>query len=67
MFLCCPQTNDTYNMKELSIDVMVGERFYCTLRYSYNPLFPISIKELEQYIATKCPTLKKGKYKIVIY
>lgn len=31
-------------MKTLIFDVMLHDRFVCTLRYKYCPLFPIEVK-----------------------
>lgn len=47
-------------MKTLSIDVMVqgGAKFYCTLKYQYNPLFKLSPADIVRFVYEKRPTLK---------
>lgn len=47
-------------MKTLSIDVMVqgGAKFYCTLKYQYNPLFKLSPDDIGRFVYEKRPTLK---------
>ena len=55
-------------MKKLVIDVMVmgGVKFYRQLTYSYNPLFKIDLKDVEQFVYEKCPTLKCRKDVVLI-
>ena len=50
-------------MKKLYIDVMVmnGAKFYCTLVYTYNPLFKADQDDVEKYVMEKRPTLKHRK------
>lgn len=53
-------------METLTFDVMLGDRFVCTLHYKYCPLFPIDFKDLERFILSKRPTLRNKKYTIYI-
>lgn len=52
--------------KVMSFDVMSGDRFVCTLEYKYCPLFPVTVKELEDFVISKRPTLRGQKFKIEI-
>ena len=45
-------------MKELTFDVMLGDRYVCTLKYKYCPLFPIDPDELQEFVISKRPTLR---------
>ncbi len=50
-------------MKNFTFDIMLGGRFICTLKYKYNPLFPI---DFERFIFGKRPELRNKDYKIVV-
>ena len=52
-------------MKTLFIEIMLGDRFVCTLRYRYCPLFPIDEKELHDFVVSKRPTLRNQPFNIV--
>lgn len=52
-------------MKTFVFDVMLNGRFICTIRYEYNPLFPIDSKELAKFVLKKRPILKGKDFKIV--
>ena len=43
--------------KVANIDVMIGERFYCQLRYEYLPCFAIDAGELKEFVVCKRPEL----------
>lgn len=47
-------------MKKLSIDVMLrgGAKFYCTLKYEYNPLFKINLEDVIRFVFERLPSLK---------
>lgn len=47
-------------MKRLYIDVMIlgGAKFYCSLVYTYNPLFKLDLDDVERFVLDKRPTLK---------
>lgn len=45
---------------------MRGDRFVCTLEYKYCPLFPVTVKELEEFVFSKRPTLRGKKFNIEI-
>ena len=51
-------------MKELTFDVMLADRYVCTMRYKYCPLFPIDTDELHEYVLRKRPTLRNKKFRI---
>lgn len=51
-------------MKTLVFDVMLNGRFVCTLRMKYCPLFPITEKEICDFVESKRPTLKGKNYNI---
>lgn len=51
-------------MKTLTFDVMLGDRYVCTLRYKYCPLFPIDTDELHNFVVSKRPTLRNKKFRI---
>lgn len=53
-------------MKTLSFDVMLGERFVCTLEYKYCPAFRSTVEELEQFVIKKRPTLRNKRFTIAI-
>lgn len=45
-------------MKTLFLDVMLNDRFVCTLKYKFCPLFPIELGDLMKFIESKRPSLK---------
>ena len=49
-------------MKWLIFDVMLQERFICTLKMKICPLFPVSEDEIKQFVESKRPSLKGKKY-----
>lgn len=51
-------------MKELIFDVMLHDRFVCTLKYRYCPLFPIEERELHDFVVSKRPTLRNEPFRI---
>ena len=51
-------------MKTVYLDIMLGGRFYCQLRYEYCPLFPVDGRELEDYILNKRPSLRGKDFTI---
>lgn len=51
-------------MKTVYLDIMLGGRFYCQLRYEYCPLFPVDSRELEDYILNKRPSLRGKDFTI---
>ena len=52
--------------KVANIDVMIGERFYCQLRYEYLPCFTIDAVELERWIKSKRPELSNVKFTVAV-
>ena len=51
-------------MKTLTFDVMLHDKFVCTLRYKYCPLFPIEERELRGFVVSKRPTLRGKDFRI---
>lgn len=51
-------------MDKFVFDIMLNGRFICTLKYSYNVLFPIDLEELEKFILNEKPFLKGKDYRI---
>ncbi len=43
-----------------------GAKFYCSLIYTYNPLFKIDIDDVARYVNEKRPTLKYEKDIVLI-
>ena len=63
----CREVLETYTqdaMKTLIFDVMLHDRFVCTLRYKYCPLFPIEERELHDFVVSKRPTLRNKPFRI---
>lgn len=50
----------------MNFDVMKDGRFVCTLNYRYCPLFPVTVKDLEEYVISKRPTLRGQRFNIEI-
>ena len=51
-------------MKTLTFDVMLHDKFVCTLRYKYCPLFPSEERELRGFVVSKRPTLRGKDFRI---
>lgn len=51
-------------MQTLTLDIMLGDRFVCTLRYKHNPAFILTIKELADLVVSKRPTLRNKPFRI---
>lgn len=43
--------------KALFLDIMLNNRFVCTLKYMYCPLFAIRYEELIKFVLNKRPSL----------
>ncbi len=54
--------------KKLTFDVMdvQTERFICTLSMPYCPLFPVTNKQVLDFVYKKRPTLKYRKIRILL-
>ena len=52
--------------RDMIFDVMLGDRFICTLKFRFLPCFPIEQEELMKFVEKKRPTLKGKKYHIMI-
>lgn len=51
--------------KTLFFDIMVNDRFVCTLKYMYCPLFAIKYEELIKFVFDKRPSLKGKPFRIM--
>lgn len=51
--------------KVLFLDIMLNNRFVCTLKYMYCPLFVIRDKELLKFVLDKRPSLKGKPFRIM--
>ena len=51
-------------MKTFVFDIMLNERFICTLKYKYCALFPIDFEDLEKFVLQKRPPLKGKDFRI---
>jgi hypothetical protein len=51
-------------MKTIYLDIMRGGRFFRQLAYDYCPLFPIDIKELQDFVEKRFPSLAGTDYNI---
>lgn len=47
-----------------TFDVMLNDRYVCTMRYKYLPVFPIDIRDLSKFVESKRPSLKGKDYRI---
>lgn len=52
-------------MKTIVLDIMVGGRFYCQLRYKSYPFYRITQKELKEFAERERPSLKGKDYEII--
>ena len=51
--------------KALFLDIMLNDRFVCTLKYMYCPLFMINYEDLLKFVLDKRPTLKGKPFRIM--
>lgn len=51
--------------KALFLDIMLNDRFVCTLKYMYCPLFAIRYEELLRFVRNKRPSLKGKPFRIM--
>lgn len=52
-------------MEKLKFDVMLRDKFVCTLTYEYCPIFVLKEKEIEDFVVSKHPSLKGKPFYIV--
>lgn len=50
----------------VKFDVMCNDRYICTMRYKPRT-FVFDVKEIEEYVISKLPTLKGKKFNIELY
>lgn len=48
----------------VKFDVMLNDRWVCTLRYPYSPIFVLTVKELEDFVIEQRPSLKYKPFTI---
>ena len=53
-------------MKEIKFDVMIGDRYQCTLKYRFSPLFPLDVEELKRYAIEQRPALRHTDFTIAL-
>lgn len=53
-------------MRTLTFDVMLRGRFVCTLHYRFNSLFPLTEKELSDFVIGERPELRGKQFNIKI-
>lgn len=53
-------------MRHLKFDVMLDDRFVCTLRMPYLSIFVVTQKEIKKYVEKKRPSLKGKRYTIAL-
>lgn len=51
-------------MMQVSFDVMLGDRFVCSMRCEHNPIVPLSMDRLQKLIVSKYPSLREKDFKI---
>lgn len=51
--------------KALFLDIMLNDRFVCTLKYMYCPLFAIRYEALLKFVLDKRPSLKGKPFRIM--
>lgn len=51
-------------MKSVKLDIVIGDRFYCTIVWKYNPLWPINFNELEDEIISRLPYLRGKQFQV---
>lgn len=51
--------------KALFLDIMLNNRFVCTLKYMYCPLFAIRYEALIKFVLDKKPSLKGKPFRIM--
>ena len=51
-------------MAVLKFDVMVGDKYKCTLQYQYSPLFPFTNKDIQTFVEEQRPYLKGQKFHV---
>ena len=51
-------------MEHVMLDIMIDDRFYCSVKWSYNPIWTINLNELENEILHRLPTLKGQQFQI---
>ena len=48
----------------LIYDIMLGDRFLCTMRHRYLPCFPIDLEKIVREIFERRPSLQKKRFTI---
>lgn len=51
---------------QVSFDVMLGDRFVCSMRCEHNPMVSLSMDRLRKLIVSKYPSLR-GKEFIILF
>lgn len=56
--------NKIIPFKTVFVDVMIGSRFYKTIPYKMNTLFPPTLDDIKDYVKSKRPELKHQSFTI---
>lgn len=56
----------TMSEEYVKFDVMCNDRYICTMRYKPRT-FVFDVKEIEEYVISKLPTLKGKDFNIALY
>lgn len=51
-------------MKTIFLDILVDNKFYRQLKYEYCPLWRINLNDVEAFILSKLPWLKREKFTV---
>lgn len=51
-------------MMQVSFDVMLGDRFVCSMRCEHNPMVSLSMDRLQELIVNQHPSLREKDFKI---
>lgn len=52
-------------MKTIYLDIMLGDRFHCQLRYKFCPAFAITVEELTDFVESQRPYLHGKDYRVI--
>lgn len=51
-------------MKTIFLDIMIGERYFCTIKYKYCQAFKIKEEDLREFCIKKKPVLARYEFRI---
>ena len=53
-------------IETVKVDIMMGDTFFHTIKYSHDADYPIDMGRVAVYIESKLPTLKNKSYEIYV-